>query len=198
MFNNRSDVDKILSALGEQLEADAADPLDLLVCGGSALNALGLISRATKDVDVLAIVSHNPNDQLLLQTAKPLPPSLKQAASAVGRIYDLPDGWINPGPTSALDLGLPRGVLDRSEKRDYGAALAVRFLSRYDQIHFKLYAAADQAGKHFEDIVKLKPNEQELEAAAHWSMTHDVSDGYKFNLRSILIRLGFPHVAERI
>ena len=28
--------------------------------------------------------------------------------------------------------------------RDFGAALQVSFISRYDQIHFKLYAAAYQ------------------------------------------------------
>jgi hypothetical protein len=53
MFRDQKDVETILSALGEQLEEIASKPLELLVCGGSALNVLGLVQRATKDVDVL-------------------------------------------------------------------------------------------------------------------------------------------------
>jgi hypothetical protein len=56
MSNNPIDTsqaaDQILNALGEQLAARGA-PYTLAVVGGSALLALGLISRPTRDVDVL-------------------------------------------------------------------------------------------------------------------------------------------------
>lgn len=198
MFNNRSEVDKILSALGEQVAAASTEHFDLVVCGGSALNALGLVSRTTKDVDVLAVVKHKSLDKLVLESAKPLPAPILNAAQKVERDFRLPDGWINPGPTSALDFGLPTGLLDRCEKREYGPSLTVRFLSRYDQIHFKLYAAVDQGGKHYEDLLVLKPTSKEIEAAARWSMTHDVSDGFKLMLKTLIEKMGFSDVAQRL
>ena len=197
-FKNKEDIDLVLNALGEQLSAINNGHIDILVCGGSALHALGLVTRTTKDVDVVAIVSHNSSDRLTLETAQPLPQNLVDAAQKVERDFQLKDGWINPGPTSALDLGLPEGVLNRAETLKYGKYLTVRFISRYDQIHFKLYAAVDQGGKHYQDLIALKPTAEELENAARWSMTHDVSEGYRNTLKDMLIKMGYKNVADRI
>jgi hypothetical protein len=46
--------DRLLSALGEQLGL-LGERYDLVVIGGSALLALGLVSRPTRDVDVVAL-----------------------------------------------------------------------------------------------------------------------------------------------
>ena len=73
MFTNKKDVETILAALGEEL-ARLRSSTDLLVCGGSALTALGFIERATKDVDVLAFF--NSNGGRTAHTTKPLPSSL--------------------------------------------------------------------------------------------------------------------------
>ena len=59
---------ELLGALGEQLAA-RGESYTLAVVGGSALIALGLISRATRDVDVLALVEGQE-----LVSAEPLPP----------------------------------------------------------------------------------------------------------------------------
>jgi hypothetical protein len=89
--------------------------------------------------------------------------------------------------------------MDRVTTRVFGNKLAVHFLGHYDQIHFKLYAAVDQgAGKHLDDLLALKPTSEEIESAARWSMTHDVSDGYKQNLKNLLKYMGFEDVAERL
>jgi predicted nucleotidyltransferase len=56
MIESQKDVETILSALGDQLESLLDKPVELLVCGGSALNVLGLVRRATKDVDILAYI----------------------------------------------------------------------------------------------------------------------------------------------
>lgn len=193
-FKSREEIDRLLAALGEQLAAKKQPRVDLLVCGGSALQALRLVSRTTKDVDVVALVSKDST----MVTANPLPAPLIEAAKKVERDFQLKDGWINPGPTSALDFGLPKGVLERAEKRDYGNALTVRFISRYDQVHFKLYAAVDQGGKHYQDLLDLKPTAQELEDAARWSMTHDVSEPYRSEVKRILTEMGHPDVAQRL
>lgn len=197
-FKNKEEIDRVLTALGEQLSAMGKPHVDLLVCGGSALQALRLVTRTTKDVDVVALVLRDSMDGLIMRTAKPLPPHLVEAAKKVERDFQLKDGWINPGPTSALDFGLPEGVLGRAQTCEYGAALTVRFISRYDQVHFKLYAAVDQGGKHYQDLLDLKPTAEELEQAARWSMTHDVSEPYRGEVKRILTEMGHADAAQRI
>lgn len=198
MFHNKSEVDKILGDLNVQLEAFNSGPIDIVVCGGTALNALGLISRTTKDVDVLALVHKKAPGQGVLDSANPLPSVLLQAAEKVGRAHRLPKGWLNPGPTSALKYGLPDGLLERAQKEVYGPFLTVRFLGRLDQIYFKLYAAADQGGKHYDDLKNLQPSGDELLSAAKWSMTHDVSECYKQELKKVIQNLGYSDAAQRI
>ncbi|MDI6757740.1 MAG: hypothetical protein QME32_06950 [Endomicrobiia bacterium] len=197
LFKSKDEIDRILSALGEQLEALKSGPLDLLVCGGSALHALHLVSRTTTDVDVVALVGGD-KDAQVLSRPDPFPPALVEAVKKVARDFGLKEDWFNPGPASALDFGLPEGVLVRAEVCHYGQFLTVRFFSRYDQIHFKLYAAVDQGGKHYSDLVELQPTAKELLAAAKWSMTHDVSEVYRGELKKILTGMGHKDVADRI
>jgi hypothetical protein len=177
--------DEVLAALGEQLAA-RAERFGLVVIGGSGLLALGLIERVTKDVDIVALRSGGD-----LETAKPLPEGLQAACDLVARDFSLPRNWLNPGPADLLRFGLPDGFVDRLRRRDYGEGLTVYFASRYDQIHFKLYAAVDQGpGKHETDLRALKPSEEELIAAARWSRTQDPSEGYAQVLRSALTTFG--------
>ena len=177
--------DDLLRALGEQL-ATQNERFTIAVVGGSALLALGLTSRATRDVDVLAIVD---GDELT--SAQPLPAALVGAAQTVARDFGLSKDWLNPGPTSLLDLGLPEGFFERAQHRHYGPGLEVLFASRVDQIHLKLYATVDQgAGKHLKDLQALAPTERELLDAASWSQTHDPSDGYRSVLARVLNYFG--------
>ena len=199
MFQNQKDVETILSALGEQLGQIAKESFELLVCGGSALNILGLVQRATEDIDVLAYVKRDDKGKIQLIKADPLNPELITAAQKVARDFNLPDNWFNPGPASAVDFGLPEGIMERVETRKFGRNLTIHFLGRYDQIHFKLYASVDQgAGKHFDDLLALKPTSEEIEHAARWSVTHDVSEGFKGSLKILLNHMGFNDVAERL
>jgi hypothetical protein len=175
----------LFRALGEQLTA-RGERYTLAVVGGSALLALGLISRATRDVDIVAIISDNE-----LVSAQPLPAVLLDAAHRVARDLALPDDWLNPGPTSLLDLGLPEGFMERAERRDFGPGLEILFASRVDQIYLKLYATVDQGGgKHLADLQALAPTERELLDAARWSRTHDPSDGYRSVLSRVLAHFG--------
>jgi hypothetical protein len=186
---SRDTADRLLSALGEQLAA-ADERYELVVIGGSGLLALGLIERSTRDVDLLALRSGDK-----LDSAEPLPKKLAAARDRVARDFSLPTDWLNAGPTELLELGLPEGFIDRLERRDYGDSLTVYFASRYDQIHFKLYALVDQGpGKHEDDLQALSPTEKELLAAAHWSRSHDPSEGYAQMLRGVLTYLGVDDV----
>jgi hypothetical protein len=178
--------EQLLSALADQLHELGAK-YDVVVIGGSGLLALGLISRPTKDVDLLAVR----DGDRLLGSADPMPDALVTARDRVARDFGLPTGWLNAGPTSLLDLGLPEGFVDRLERHDYGPALTVWFAARVDQIHFKLYAMADRGpGKHEADLRALAPTRDELLAAARWTRTHDPSEGYLTMLTQALEVLG--------
>lgn len=186
---NKDAADRLFVALGEQLAA-AGERYELVVIGGSGLLALGIIERSTRDVDLLALRSGDRLDR-----AEPLPPKLAGARDRVARDFSLPVDWLNSGPTDLLRLGLPDGFINRLERRNYGDSLSVYLASRYDQIHFKLYALVDQGpGKHEDDLRSLSPTEEELLAAAHWSRSHDPSEGYAQMLRSVLTHLGVDHV----
>lgn len=199
MFQDKKEIEKILSALGEQLDAMNAVMPELVVCGGAALNVLGLVSRTTKDVDVVAFTERNSEGNVHLKKAEPFPKELEQASKKVARDFNLPEKWLNPGPTSAVDFGLPEGLMGRVETRQFGKSLTVHFLSRYDQICFKLYAAVDQGmGKHYNDLLSLEPAAEELEKAAHWSMAHDVSETYRQSVKDLLRHMGHKDVAERL
>lgn len=199
MFKDKTDIEKVLTALSEQLGAEGVVHMELLVCGGTALNILGYVRRTTKDIDVIAFVDKSKDGLTVLSKANPLKPALIKAANRVQKDFNLPDNWLNAEPASVMDFGLPEGVMDRVETRSYGKNLTIHFLTRYDQIHFKLHAAVDQSGgKHYDDLIALKPTARELENAAKWSMTHDPSEGYKQVLKDFLERIGYKDVSEKL
>lgn len=211
MFENRKYIEDVLMALAEQLKAEGINHMELLVCGGTALMVMAfekkfqvgisqyLMTRTTTDVDIVAFVEKNNTGKSILIKASPLPPSLLRAAAKVQKDFNLPEKWLNDGPASVMDFGLPQGLMERVETHHYGTNLHIHFLGRLDQIHFKLHAAVDQSGgKHYDDLMALNPTATEIEQAARWSMTHDPSEGYKQVLKEFLQRIGFANAAERI
>jgi len=178
-------LDLLLNALADQLRA-LASHVEIVVVGGSALTALGLVSRATRDVDLLAIAEDGE-----LRLAEPLPQALLTARAAVAADYGLAENWLNAGPTDLLKWGLPVGFMSRVVSRSYGTALIVDFASRFDQVHFKLFAMVVQGGgRHEADLRALNPTQDELTAAALWSITQDPSPGYRSVLVDALRVLG--------
>lgn len=185
--------DRLLYALGEQLSR-TGHAYDLIVIGGSALLALGLVSRSTQDVDVVALTSG-----ARLTEALPLPPPLAEARARVARDFRLPADWLNSeAGRDMLRLGLPSGFSERLSPKNYGPFLTVRYASRFDQIHFKLHATVDRGGgKHFADLKALEPNEGELLSAARWSRTHDPSEGFRSVLIQVLAYFGVENADLR-
>ena len=183
---DRAGANAALDALGELL-AQSGERYELVVIGGSGLLALGLIDRSTRDVDVVAF-----RDEATLVDPKPLPAPLVEARDRVAQDLDLPEDWLNVAPSSLLDFGLPARFLERVERRDFGPGLTVWLASRFDQIHFKLYALADQApgNKHDLDLRALDPTRDELIEAARWAITHDPSEGFHEELLRALSYLG--------
>jgi hypothetical protein len=196
---NHENLDQALSLLAGRLELARAEPLRLVICGGSALIAMNLRRRTTRDMDIVALLNaaHEPI------SPDPLPDCLLKAADQVARDLGLFEGWLNNGPSRGegglFQMGLPEGFVGRLTEKKYGPRLSVYFIGRFDQIHFKLYAAADQRdGTHLNDLTGLHPTAAELEAAARWAMTHDVSEGFRMILKQLLTQLGHESVAQRI
>lgn len=199
MLKGRNEIENILYALSEQMEAEGVGNLEMVVCGGAALNILGFVDRVTKDVDIMAFVNRGQNGKITLTKTAPLGHLLMKAAEKVGKDFNLPENWLNEEPAAVLDSGLPEGLMGRVETRKYGENLTIHFLSRYDQIHFKLHAAVDQtSGRHYEDLMSLNPTAKELEEAACWTMQQDPSEGYRMVLKDFLMKAGHKDVAQRL
>lgn len=190
-------LEQALHLLQDVLRLEEAAPMHLVVCGGSALIALGLVPRTTRDLDLLALEQEG-----RLVAPVPLPEPLVAAAAAVARSLGLPPNWLNNGPSSGegglFQLGLPEGLQDRLVTRVYGPALTVSFIGRTDQIPFKLWAAVDRGGYHIDDLLKLEPSAAEIRAAALWTLEKDASEGYRLLLGRLLADLGFADVARTL
>ncbi len=195
---NNTNLEAALSMLGERLRLKDTTSIRLVVCGGSALIAMGLVSRTTDDIDVVALVDAH---QHLISPA-PFPEYLEESIREVAILMNLPEDWMNYGPSrdsgGLFQTGLPEGLLARAHRKDYGSHLIVFFTDRIDQIHFKVFAAADILGVHVDDLVSLNPSNQEMENAARWCMTHDPSKGFRMILISMYEQLGYSDVAERL
>jgi len=185
MGSSNDSFEEPLAALG-QLLSERGQRYELFAVGGGALQLLGLITRPTRDIDVVAVVRDG-----TLMPLDVLPASLKRAVDDTAAVLGLPGDWFNAGPRSLVDLGLPEGALDRAHRREWGG-LVLHIADRRDQIFFKLYAGVDQGprSKHFEDLRRLKPAAEELRAAAAWTRTHDPSDGFRRELLGALRELG--------
>jgi hypothetical protein len=197
-------IEQALSLLGERLDKTVAvrptAPYQIVVCGGAALISCSLVSRpTTRDVDIVAML--NSGGELV--SPDPLPKDLEAVAAQVARDLDLSADWLNNGPSKApgglFQVGLPEGLVDRLTSRDFGPCLRVHFVSRTDQIFFKVFASVDSGpGRHFEDLRELKPAPEELEAGARWALTQDGSEGFRVMLLSMLKQMGCQDVAKRI
>ena len=161
-----SKLNEALQLLNEQLILIDAPATEIVVCGGSALIATGLVPRTTQDVDIVALMKAE-----VLVDSEPLPDYLLNAAGNVGIILSLPADWLNNGPASQFQMGLPSGFQERLTTVVVGAKLTVHYIGRYDQIFFKTFASADRGGYHVSDLKALNPADEELIAAARWCMT---------------------------
>ena len=200
MFENKDKIESVLMALSEQLEAEGASTIELVVCGGVALNILGYVKRPTVDVDIVAFIKKNKDGVDSLVKADSLMPELKAAAEKVKKDFDLKEDWLNVSPASVLDFGFPDGLMKRVQVRKYGGSLIIHFLGRYDQIHFKLYAALTSERRiiHVGDLLALNPTKNEIYDAVQWIMTRETALVYKQALCDLLKQIGYKDVADKI
>ena len=193
----REIIDDVFTALDRQIGLEGGKQVRIVVIGGTALAALGLVIRTTKDVDVLGEASLK-KGSIRIRKMKDFPEYLKRAASKVQRDFNLPENWLNLGPASQLELGLPEGFESRLIRKKYGDYLTVYFASRIDLIHLKLFAAVDRDDYHIQDLLALKPSEEEIEKAVRWVLTQDISEDFRRLLKKLLEEIGHGKIAKRI
>jgi hypothetical protein len=127
--------------------------------GGTALNLLGVVSRETKDCDIL-----DPK----------LPEAIVQASLDFSKTQNgLIPNWLNNGPDS-LKKHLPLGWEKRLVSLFKGKAITFHTLSRSDLLNTKLYAYCDRQ-TDFEDCLALKPTREELLEALPWVQHQDAN-----------------------
>lgn len=183
----RGGLNDVLAALGELLDARGLR-YELVLIGGASLLLRGVVARPTKDVDVLG--AREASGEIVRLEALPEP--LARAVADVGLAYGLAPDWLNLGPASLLDLGLPDGFEERLDAARSGGLVAW-IAGRFDLACFKLYAAADRwpaRDRHIDDLAALAPTPDELLAAATWTRTHDLSPAFADNLEAVLRFLG--------
>jgi hypothetical protein len=192
---DRTGLDGALAALGDVL-AYRGEAYEIVLVGGGDLVLRGIVSRSTKDADV---VGQRLGDGRIVPLLS-LPDALARAVADVADAYDLVPDWLNVGPASLLDLGLPAGFEDRLTARHY-AGLTVWLAGLYDLVCFKLYAAADHwpsRDRHLDDLRALRPTEADLLSSARWSITHDPSPAFRSQLAAVLAHLGMEDADARL
>ena len=158
--------------------ADRSLRLEAVVIGGAALNLLGVISRATKDCDILD---------------PPLPAPIAEAARSFAadarkRGTELQDDWLNNGPASLVSV-LPPGWRERLQTVFSGVAIELRCLGRMDLLRSKLFALCDR-GLDLGDCLALAPAADELGSILPWLEQQDGHPGWPAHARETLADLG--------
>ena len=191
-------MDEVFRALESQIREQNGNKVSLVIIGGTALAAIGsFVRRFTKDVDVLGEAVED-EGEVKIQKMERFPEFLHKAIQKVARDFGLPENWMNLGPASQLDMGLPDGFQTRLIRKAYGTHLVLYFAGRKDLIHFKLFAAVDRDDYHVEDLFALKPTREELLEAARWTLTQDVSPEFRMLLEQFLNKMGYKDVAEQL
>lgn len=195
----KSSLGLVMTALDRQIAVQNGGVIGLVVCGGSALAALGLVARTTADADILGRAVKRGTGVRVAPMVS-LPSWLESAAKKVARDFGLDPGWLNTGPASQVGSGLPRGLASRLKKVAYGPRLTVYYIGRLDQVHLKLYAAVDggPGDRHVDDLKALRPTPAEIGRAAGWALRQDPSDGFRRLMYDFLAKHGYGDVAEEL
>lgn len=176
LLRGSTGIERALEAVGAVLQAERQQAAVVIV-GGAALNLLNIVKRPTRDVDVIAKSQTAAGEP---EPPDPLPPALARAAVLVAEDLHLDSKWLNTGPALQWRQGLPPGFGARVSWRQYGG-LSVGIAGRRDLVFLKLHAAADSTGAqgvHYQDLLALCPDVEQLDAACSWVKTQDASPDF--------------------
>lgn len=183
--------ERAIFLLGEELERLGAAPYRLVVCGGAALLATGVVSRVTRDVDVLAARGEVDGE---ISCACPLPEEIRNAVADVAVELDLPANWLNAATSMLIGPleDLPKEVWQDMEERSYGACLRISYVGRRGQIFLKFRALAGRAeDRDADDLKALAPDAAQCCEAIESVRKNQVVDAEgERRLQKILTELG--------
>ncbi len=144
-----------------------------IVIGGAALILLDVVSRTTRDCDVL-----DPNIPAEVKDA-----SVEFAAFSSKRGKGLDPDWLNNGPASLIGQ-LPQGWRSRLRLAYRGKALLLRSLSRGDLLKTKLFGYCDR-GVDEDDCLALEATHAELDEALLWVQEQDANPAWPAHVQSM-------------
>lgn len=151
-------LDEALRLLGEVMEIRKIAPQHLVVCGGAALRALNIVSRTTRDVDVLAFRGEVDGE---LNIAWPLCEDLKAAVADVATELKMTKkDWLNASTSFLIGAleELPSSIWQDLMVKTYGSRLTISFVGRIGLVFLKLRAAVQRDEKRDrDDLVALAP-----------------------------------------
>ena len=179
----QSNIDQAFKLLAGRLDLAQTEPVRLVVCGGSALIAMGLRQRTTRDVDVVALL----NATNELASPDPLPEFLLTAAAQVARDLGLFDNWLNNGPMQLGDV-LPADWRLRVRMAYEGAAVRLDTLGRADLLSTKVFALCDR-GTDLADCLALAPTAEEIAEALPWFTHQDANPDWPAHVAATLADL---------
>jgi hypothetical protein len=177
-----------IRAVGELL-AEEGETVAIVIVGGAAMILKGFVQRLTEDVDIIAVAQpSNTGNPTGVAPPDPLPASLLRAVSRVARDFNLAKGWMNSAVGAQWETGLPPGFSDRIRWSRFGG-LTLGVADRLDLIFLKLDAAVDSEGPesvHYQDLLALRPESEELAAAVEWVKTQDTSAEFATMLGEVI------------
>lgn len=141
--------------------ADRGLRFEAIVIGGVALGLLEVISRETRDCDVLEPAIPAPVAHAAREFAAD-----RRAAGEV-----LTDDWLNDGPSQLADV-LPSGWRERTIALFEGTAIRFRGLGRIELLMSKVFALCDR-GLDIADCIALAPTPAELAEIEPWLTSQD-------------------------
>lgn len=147
---------------------------DAVVIGGAALGLLGVVSRQTRDCDIL-----HPT----------LPKTIRNAAVEFAGIRSkegdlLASDWLNNGPASLGEV-LPPGWMERLQLAYQGHAITLRCLGRLDLLRSKLFALCDR-GIDLQDCIALAPSIEDLKEISPWLENQDANPDWPAHTKAVL------------
>ena len=152
--------------------------LDAVVIGGAALNLLGVVSRLTKDCDIL--YPQIPDE--IVKAAKAFAATRRQAGDVIA------DDWLNNGPAS-LVAQLPTDWRNHLRTVFKGRGLRLKCLGRDDLLRSKLFALCDR-GLDLGDCLALAPTKEELTKLLPWLDQQDGNPEWPTHVHTTLSDLG--------
>jgi hypothetical protein len=149
------EIKKTLDLLSFYLEKKGVSRT-FIICGGASLILQGIVSRGTKDIDIVG---------------PKIDSELEEAAVYVANQLGLNPNWLNTEPK-----GLARDMTSGWKKRIFevynSSCLIIHSISREDMIFAKFYAYCDRQ-KDLQDLIDLKITKNEVEIAAQLTEQKD-------------------------